>query len=165
MLYPPVSRGPCVDSQQAVSDTLHSFCGNLGAVQEADHLPDDICVPQDQTNHDTPLQTTRLHEHVEEIPESHREAELSNTGFGFTSHLYIDYDIMTNYNTVTIFLLLVTLHCNPGVTFGDGILPELHLRLVRAFVGQLHGDVLQLGLAQTQSRGVLIDHRPITIYH
>lgn len=49
--------------------------------------------------------------------------------------------------------------------FGDGILPELHLRLVRAFVGKLHGDVLQLGLAETQSRGVLINHCPITIHH
>lgn len=165
MLYPPVSRGPRVDSQQAVSDTLHSFWGNLGAVQEADHLLDDICVPQDQTNHNTPLQTTRLHEHVEEIPESHREAQLSKTGFGFTSHFYIHYDNMTNYNTMTILWLLVTIHCNPEVMFGDGILPELHLRLVRAFVGQLHGDVLQLGLAQTQSGGVLVNHRPITIHH
>lgn len=45
------------------------------------------------------------------------------------------------------------------------ISPELHLRLVWAFVGQLHGDVLQLGLAQAQGGGVLVDHRPITVHH
>lgn len=36
---------------------------------------------------------------------------------------------------------------------------------MRAFVGQLHGDVLQLGLAQAQSGGVLVNHRPITVHH
>lgn len=105
MLYPPVSRGPRVDSQQAVSDTLHSFCGNLGAVQEADDLLDDIGIPQYQTNHNTPLQTTRLHEHVEEIPVSH----IGHSCQTLASHSYIHHDIMTNCNNVKSFLSLVTL--------------------------------------------------------
>lgn len=83
MLYPPVSGGPRVDSQQAISYTLHSFLGNLRAVQEADNLPDDVCIPQDQADHYTPLQTTCLHEYMEEIPEGHRKAQLSNTGLWF----------------------------------------------------------------------------------
>lgn len=65
----PVRGGPRVHGQQAFPDALHSFCRDLWVVQETDHLFDDVCVPQDQTDHDAPLQTARLHEHVEEVPE------------------------------------------------------------------------------------------------
>lgn len=37
-------------------------------IQEADNLLDDTSVPQDQTNHHAPLQTARLHEHMQEVP-------------------------------------------------------------------------------------------------
>lgn len=45
------------------------------------------------------------------------------------------------------------------------ISPELHLWLVWSFIRQLHGNVLQLSLAQAESGGVLINHRPITVHH
>lgn len=50
-------------------------------------------------------------------------------------------------------------------SFGGGVSPELHLRLVGAFIGELHGNVLQLGLAQAQSGGVLVHHGPVAIHH
>lgn len=50
-------------------------------------------------------------------------------------------------------------------SFGGAISPELHLRLVRAFIGELHGNVLQLGLAQAQRGGVLVNHGPVAIHH
>lgn len=52
-----------------------------------------------------------------------------------------------------------------GGWFAGGFSPELHLRLVGAFIGELHGNVLQLGLAQAQSGGVLIHHRPVAVHH
>lgn len=71
VLNPPVRGRPRVDSQQAVSYTLHSILRNLGAVQEADNLSDDVSIPQDQADHYTPLQTAGFHENMEEVPEGH----------------------------------------------------------------------------------------------
>lgn len=67
--YPPVSGGPGVDGQQTISDALHCFLWNLWTVQETNHLLNDICISEDQSDHHTPLQTARLHEHVEQVPE------------------------------------------------------------------------------------------------
>ena len=55
--------------------------------------------------------------------------------------------------------------CGVVVVVVGGSSPELHLGPVGALAGQLHGDVLQLGLAEAQGGGVLVHHGPVPVHH